>query len=129
VSHENEASREDNNLGGMSCGVAGSCREDHCDDENTTKKEEEQRKFQKELVEERVFNQLDGAIKQVKNIREMSQTGSMSDDERRKRAGDAAMLLMDIMGQLDCDDDDEDDSSVHDEGGQNKEDTQEQVAA
>jgi len=57
-------------------------------------------KQREELEQERALNALEGSIREAGRIRELSKAGQLSDDERRKRAGDAAMLLMDMMGQM-----------------------------
>jgi Alpha and gamma adaptin binding protein p34 len=57
-----------------------------------------------ESVEERkqdmYFDQFEGALREAGKIREMSRTGELSDEDRRRRAGDAAMLLMDLMSKM-----------------------------
>ncbi|KAL7575893.1 hypothetical protein ACA910_003205 [Epithemia clementina (nom. ined.)] len=53
-----------------------------------------------EREQERMMDQLDGALKQAVNIREMSRSGKMTDEERRVRAGDAAMVLMNLMNSM-----------------------------
>jgi hypothetical protein len=60
-----------------------------------------------EFANERVFNEFEGAIKEAARIRDVSQSGQLSDEERRKRAGDAAVILMDLMGKMGYDDDEE----------------------
>jgi len=62
-----------------------------------------------EVVNENFFDQFEGAMREAARIREMSQSGALTDEERRKRAGDAATLLMNLMGDMGFDDDDEDD--------------------
>lgn len=62
----------------------------------------------KEREQERMFDQLDSALRQAASIREMSQSGTLSDQERRQRAGDAATLLMNLMNQIGMDEDDDD---------------------
>jgi hypothetical protein len=49
------------------------------------------------------------ALREATRIRELSKTGSLTDDERRQRAGDTANLLMSMLDQMGFDDDDEDD--------------------
>ena len=73
-------------------------------------------KRNEEREQERVMNALEGSLREASRLREMSKSGQLSDDERRKRAGDAAILLMDMMGQmgLSDDDDDEGDESLSD---------------
>lgn len=53
-----------------------------------------------EAEQERALNALEGSLREAGRIRELSKSGQLSDDERRKRAGDAAMLLMDMMGKM-----------------------------
>ena len=62
--------------------------------------EEDRRRRSEELEQERVFNDFEGALRQARSIREMSRSGTLSDDERRNRAGEAAVLLMDLMGKM-----------------------------
>jgi Alpha and gamma adaptin binding protein p34 len=64
--------------------------------------------------QERVMESLEGILREASRIRETSRNGELSDDERRKRASDAASLMMDLMSQLDTEDDSGVDSS--DEG-------------
>lgn len=63
---------------------------------------------QREREQERIFDNLESALRQAASIREMSRTADLSDDDRRKRAGDAADLLMTLMQQSGMDDSDED---------------------
>lgn len=63
-----------------------------------------------ELEQERALDALEGTLREANRLRELSQAGALSDDERRKRAGDAAMLLMDMMGKAGFGDDDDDES-------------------
>lgn len=64
--------------------------------------------------QERVMESLEGILREASRIREASRSVELSDDERRKRASDAASLMMDLMSQLDMEDDSGVDSS--DEG-------------
>jgi len=73
-----------------------------------------------------MFNHLDGALRQAASIREMSQSGNLSDQDRRQRAGDAAMLLMNLMTQMGLDDDEKDEDDDEDENGSRKEETEDQ---
>jgi hypothetical protein len=59
---------------------------------------------QQEREQERVFDNLDAALRQASSIREMSRTADLSDDDRRQRAGDAAALLMSLMHNSGFDD-------------------------
>ena len=67
---------------------------------------------QSEREQEKVFDNLESALRQAASIREMSRSGELSDDDRRKRAGDAADLLMTLMQQVGMDDDDTDEEPV-----------------
>jgi len=62
---------------------------------------------------EKLISDMEAAIKEATRIRSMSQAGELSDKERRQRAGDAAMVLMNLMNQLD---EDEGSSSENEEG-------------
>ena len=61
-----------------------------------------------ELANERLFDQFEGAIREASRIRDQSRAGDLSDEDRRKRAGDAAAILMDLMGKMGFDDDEDD---------------------
>ena len=73
--------------------------EQHSDSRNNA---EEARK------QEMAFHELEAVIADAKNIRMSSQTNSMSDEERRKRAGDTALRMMELFDQLGFGDDEED---------------------
>ena len=60
---------------------------------------------------EHVLDKMEHLIQQAKDIREAAKNGSMTDDERRERAGDAALALVNLMGQLGMDDGEESDES------------------
>ena len=70
-----------------------------------------------ETKDEVVLDNIEGVMKEAKIIREASKTGKLSDRERRDRAGNAAELLMGLLGQMGFDDDDDEgeDSSDDDE--------------
>ncbi|KAL3757812.1 hypothetical protein ACHAWU_008927 [Discostella pseudostelligera] len=64
--------------------------------------------------EELAFHQLEQLLSEAKSIREASTSNSMSDEERRERAVDTALKLMDLLEHLGLDeeeDDDEDDQN------------------
>jgi hypothetical protein len=63
--------------------------------------------------EESIFNTMESTLKQAALIREASRAGTMTDDERRQRAGDAATLLYHMMEQMSFDE--SDDESEHSE--------------
>ena len=72
--------------------------------------------------QEMAFQELESVIADAKNIREASQNNSMSDEERRKRAADTALRMMDLFEKLgfegdhdeDYDSDETDTSSLPD---------------
>jgi hypothetical protein len=65
---------------------------------------------QKQNEEERFMNDFEVALRQASRIQDASKSGAISDEERRQRAGDAADLLMGLIGKMgDFDDDDETD--------------------
>jgi hypothetical protein len=68
--------------------------------------------------DERLMDRFEVALGQAARIRDLSKSGELSDQERRDRAGDAAVLLMNLLGQMGYDDDDDDasgDGSEQDE--------------
>mmetsp|Transcript_17934 Transcript_17934/g.24840 ORF Transcript_17934/g.24840 Transcript_17934/m.24840 type:complete len:339 (-) Transcript_17934:40-1056(-) len=58
-----------------------------------------------EVAQEKVFEDMEKLLVDVSKIREASKAGAFSDEERRKRAGDAATLMMGLMEKFECDDD------------------------
>ena len=69
--------------------------------------EQPQTNHQKEEI---AFHQLESVLSEAKSIRDASKSTSMSDDERRERAGDTAMKLMGLLDSMGfCDDSDDDD--------------------
>ncbi|KAL7543164.1 hypothetical protein ACHAWF_007336 [Thalassiosira exigua] len=62
------------------------------------------------------FHQLESALSEAKLIREASRNGSLSDQERRERAGAAAERIMGLLDGMGSDDEDEGGSSGEDEG-------------
>mmetsp|Transcript_19047 Transcript_19047/g.29787 ORF Transcript_19047/g.29787 Transcript_19047/m.29787 type:complete len:341 (-) Transcript_19047:81-1103(-) len=58
--------------------------------------------------QEMAFHELERVIADAKNIRESTQNDSMSDEERRKRAGDTALRMMELFDKLGLGDDEED---------------------
>mmetsp|Transcript_33108 Transcript_33108/g.42806 ORF Transcript_33108/g.42806 Transcript_33108/m.42806 type:complete len:150 (+) Transcript_33108:1-450(+) len=58
--------------------------------------------------QELAFHELERVIADAKNIRESSQNDSISDEERRKLAGDTALRMMDLFDKLGFGDDEED---------------------
>ena len=75
---------------------------------------QERKQLTEEREQERMMDQLDGALKQAVSIREMSRSGQLTDEERRQRAGDAAMVLMNLMNSMGVDgEEDDDDDARH----------------
>ena len=70
-----------------------------------------------ELEEERNLNALEGSLQEARRIRELSQSGQLTDDERRQRAGEAATLIYEMMGKMgfDTDSDEEGKAEIKDE--------------
>ncbi|GKY95541.1 hypothetical protein MPSEU_000515700 [Mayamaea pseudoterrestris] len=62
----------------------------------------------RERYEEKIFNAMECTLKQAAQIRETSRAGSMTDSQRRQRAGDAATLLYRMMEELEFDESDDD---------------------
>lgn len=65
--------------------------------------------------QEMAFHELESVIAAAKNIRKSSQNDTMSDEERRKHAGDTALRMMELFEKLGFDGDDEDDEEDSDE--------------
>ncbi|KAL7527174.1 hypothetical protein ACHAXR_001835 [Thalassiosira sp. AJA248-18] len=65
--------------------------------EEETKQQPPQPPQQEEMI---AFHQLDSVLTEAKRIRESSKNNSMSDEERRERAGDTAMKLMGLLDSL-----------------------------
>ena len=80
-------------------------------DATTTKNEQQQQQQQQseELQQERAMNALEASLNEARRIRELSKSGQLSDEERRKRATDAAMLILQTMEQMGFQDDEDDD--------------------
>jgi hypothetical protein len=57
------------------------------------------RRCREEFEQERAMDALEGSLREANRLRELSRSGTLSDEERRARAGDAAMLLMKMMGK------------------------------
>mmetsp|Transcript_27622 Transcript_27622/g.60817 ORF Transcript_27622/g.60817 Transcript_27622/m.60817 type:complete len:381 (-) Transcript_27622:162-1304(-) len=59
---------------------------------------------------EKLFVEMESVLKEAAQIRQASKSGVLSDDERRERAGTAALALVNLMGQFGLDENDDDDS-------------------
>lgn len=59
---------------------------------------------QEEAYQERkadkIMSDMESALAEATRIRSLSQQGALSDEDRKQRAGDAAMLLMNLMNQM-----------------------------
>ncbi len=62
-----------------------------------------------------LLDDIDKMMKEATRIRQDSKHGQLSDEERRKRAGDAANMLMGLLEQIGFDDDEEEDTDSSDD--------------
>eukprot|EP00978_Attheya_sp_CCMP212_P002673 scaffold5469_cov54-Attheya_sp.AAC.5 len=79
---------------------------------------EENQPLKEDHLQEKQFDNLDNLLGEAAKIRDQARTGTISDEDRRKRAGDAASMLMgllDTMGFDESDDEDIVDSSDDEE--------------
>jgi hypothetical protein len=74
-------------------------------------------KLREDAEIEKHFDQMDSVIQEAKRIREASQNGTISDDERRERAGDAALALLNLMSQFGMEEEEGEDESDDDSEG------------
>ena len=79
----------------------------------------DQSQQQREREQERMFDNLESALRQASSIREMSRAEDLSDDHRRARAGDAANLLMTLMQQVGMDDETDEEEEEEQPGESN----------
>lgn len=63
--------------------------------------------LREELEADKIFDKMEGLLKEASQIRAASKNGTMSDNERRERAGEAALALVNLMGQFGMGDDDD----------------------
>jgi len=68
---------------------------------------------QQHQKDEMAFHQLEHVLSEAKMIRDASQNNSMSDEERRERAGDTAMKLMGLLDGMGFGDNDSEDDGSH----------------
>jgi hypothetical protein len=66
----------------------------------------EMAQLRKDLEAEKLFEKMETVLREASQIREASKSGALTDDERRERAGDAALALVNLMGQFGMEDDD-----------------------
>jgi hypothetical protein len=64
--------------------------------------------LREDLEAEKFFDKMEGFLKEATQIRAASKNGTMTDNERRERAGEAALALVNLMGQFGMDGDDDD---------------------
>jgi hypothetical protein len=67
----------------------------------------EMAQLRQDLEAEKIFDKMESVLKEASQIREASKSGALSDDERRERAGDAALALVNLMSQFGLEDDDD----------------------
>jgi hypothetical protein len=91
-------------------GVDDAYLEKPADEATAARRREEQK-------QERALDSLEGSLREANRLRELSRSGSMTDEERRKRAGDAAVLLMDMMGKMGFDESSSDDEEERSKEG------------
>jgi hypothetical protein len=83
---------------------------------------QEIQELRRQMENEQVFDQMENALREASRVREASKGGLLSDEERRQRAGDAAMALMNLMGKFGMDEEEDEkiqegDSSSDDDSG------------
>jgi len=69
---------------------------------------------QEEMVNERLFEQFESAIQKLARIWDISRSGQLTDNERCQLAGDAALMLMDLLGQMGHDENDDENDKLDD---------------
>lgn len=72
-------------------------------------------KLRRDLDDEKVFDEMEAVLREASRVREASKSGQLTDDERRDRAGEAAMRLVNLMNQFGIEDEEEDDSIAADD--------------
>jgi len=68
----------------------------------------------KEMVNEHLFEQFEGAIQESARIQDMLQSGQLTDNEQCQLAGDAALMLMDLLEQMGYDENDDKNDKMDD---------------
>ena len=69
-----------------------------------------EKKDENDNQEEDLFNNFEQMVNEAKRIREASHSGNLTDEERRDRAGNAAEMLMGLLGQMGFEEEDDDSS-------------------
>mmetsp|Transcript_7371 Transcript_7371/g.16121 ORF Transcript_7371/g.16121 Transcript_7371/m.16121 type:complete len:159 (+) Transcript_7371:2-478(+) len=100
----NNSEREKAAMDSLLQGVNRESETDTISNEETTKTQQQ---------DEMAFHQLEHVLSEAKLIREASKSYSMTDEERRERAGDTAMKLMGLLDRLGLDDGDDTDEGSH----------------
>jgi hypothetical protein len=57
-------------------------------------------KTRKDLEADQVFDKMEGVLREASRIREASKSGTLTDEQRRDRTGDAAMALVNLKKEL-----------------------------
>jgi hypothetical protein len=65
-------------------------------------------KLRQDVDEEKVFDEMETVLREASRVRDQSKNGQLTDDERRDRAGDAALRLVNLMHQFGVEDDEND---------------------
>ena len=76
---------------------------------------EEMEALRRDAEQEHLFERMEGVLREASRIREASKSGLLSDDERRERAGDAAMALMNLMNAFGLEGDEKSEASLSDD--------------
>jgi hypothetical protein len=70
---------------------------------------EENQPLREDHLQEKQFDNLDNLLGEAAKIRDQARTGAISDEDRRKRAGDAASMLMGLLDSMGFDESDDED--------------------
>lgn len=74
----------------------------------------EMERLRQEIDEDKVFDQMESVLREASRIREQSQCGQLTDEERRAKAESAALRLVDLMNHFGMEEGEEDDNSIAD---------------
>mmetsp|Transcript_17772 Transcript_17772/g.36554 ORF Transcript_17772/g.36554 Transcript_17772/m.36554 type:complete len:382 (+) Transcript_17772:111-1256(+) len=69
-----------------------------------------------EAEADKLFVQMENVLKEASQIRKASKSGALTDEERRERAGDAALALVNLMGRFGLDENDDEGYGSDDSG-------------
>lgn len=84
-----------------------SCKNNSHDDNNAIRNSSD--------PDEAMLDHIEQIMDEARRIRESSKMGQLCDEERRKRAGNAAEVLMGLLNQMGLDDDDDDEDNDDDD--------------